>query len=68
MASLPVLAPRPSCVSPLPVTTERASPKEHSRAEWESKRELIGKLYIDEHRKLTEIMSILETKHGFAAT
>lgn len=63
---LPTLAPRlPG--NPQPVT-ERLSTKEHTEAEWEAKRQLIKKLYIGDNRKLSEIMAILESKHGFAAT
>lgn len=63
---LPTLAPRLPGIPP--PHAERPSHKEHSEAEWEAKRELIEKLYIGDHRKLSETMSILETKHGFAAT
>lgn len=66
MHPLPTLAPRMPGVPPPPATTP--SPKEHSETEWEAKRELIEKLYIGDHRKLSETMAILETKHGFAAT
>ncbi|KAI6779575.1 uncharacterized protein J7T54_008192 [Emericellopsis cladophorae] len=64
--SLPVLAPRLAGVTP-PVV-EKPSSKEHTEAEWEAKRELIQKLYIQDNRKLSETMAILESKHGFAAT
>lgn len=66
MSSLPTLAPRlPGVPAP---TNERPSPKEHSEAEWEAMREIIRKLYLGDHRKLSETMNILETKYGFAAT
>lgn len=66
MPSLPTLAPRQPGFTPQ--VTDRPSPKEHTEAEWEAKRELIKKLYLGDHRKLSETMAILEAKHGFAAT
>jgi hypothetical protein len=69
MTPLPTLAPRlPGFESPAAAIGERPSPKEHSEPEWEAKRELIEKLYIRDHRKLSETMAILEAKYGFAAT
>jgi hypothetical protein len=64
--TLPTLAPRQPGSTP-PVI-DKPSPKEHTEAEWEAKRELIRKLYIGDHRKLSETMAILEAQHGFAAT
>ena len=63
---LPTLAPR------LPgrhvSTADKPSSKEHTEDEWEAKKGLVRRLYIQENRKLSEVMSILENKHGFAAT
>ncbi|EGR51552.1 uncharacterized protein TRIREDRAFT_56610 [Trichoderma reesei QM6a] len=63
---LPVLAPRLPGNSP-PVV-ERPSVKEHTEQEWDARRGLIHALYIGDNRKLNEIMAIMETKYGFAAT
>ncbi|TFA98523.1 hypothetical protein CCMA1212_009783 [Trichoderma ghanense] len=63
---LPVLAPRLPGNSP-PVV-ERPSVKEHTEQEWDARRNLIHALYIGDNRKLNEIMAIMETKYGFAAT
>ncbi|KAH7163284.1 Clr5 domain-containing protein [Dactylonectria estremocensis] len=66
MAALPVLAPRlPGCP---PVVDDRSYTKEHTEEEWESMRGLIKTLYIRDNRKLNETMSILQARHGFAAT
>jgi hypothetical protein len=61
-----MLAPRLPGHSP-PASLPPAS-KEHTELEWESKKSIIKHLYIDESRKLNEVMAILEKKHGFAAT
>ena len=66
MSSLPILAPRPPGGRHSDI--EPSCSKEHTEAEWEVKKELIEKLYIRENRKLNETMTILECKHGFAAT
>ncbi|CAG9970723.1 unnamed protein product [Clonostachys byssicola] len=66
MNHLPMLAPRLPGHSP-PASLPPAS-KEHTELEWESKKSIIKHLYIDESRKLNEVMAILEKKHGFAAT
>jgi hypothetical protein len=63
---LPALAPRLPGNSP-PVV-ERPSVKEHTEQEWLAQKDLIEKLYIGDNRKLNEIMAIMETKYGFAAT
>ncbi|RFU74753.1 hypothetical protein TARUN_7482 [Trichoderma arundinaceum] len=63
---LPALAPRLPGNSP-PVV-ERPSVKEHTEQEWAARKDLIEKLYIGDNRKLNEIMAIMETKYGFAAT
>jgi hypothetical protein len=66
MSALPTLAPR------LPGNTvevaQRPSAKEHSEGEWRNKKELIRKLYLVDNRKLNDIMVIMESQHGFAAT
>lgn len=46
---------------------EKPSSKEHTE-EWRAKWGLIEKLYINDNRKLAEIMAIMESEHGFAAT
>lgn len=66
MSQLPTLAPRPP--GDRPPVVERPSNKEHSEEEWEEKKDLIRRLYIQDNRKLSEIMATLEAKHGFAAT
>ncbi|KAM0446914.1 hypothetical protein ACHAO4_009065 [Trichoderma viride] len=63
---LPALAPRLPGNSP-PVV-ERPSVKEHTEQEWLSQKDLIERLYIGDNRKLNEIMALMETKYGFAAT
>ncbi|KAL7945856.1 Clr5 domain-containing protein [Trichoderma barbatum] len=63
---LPALAPRLPGNSP-PVV-ERPSVKEHTEKEWAARKDLIEALYIGDNRKLNEIMAIMETKYGFAAT
>ncbi|EWG37694.1 hypothetical protein FVEG_14794 [Fusarium verticillioides 7600] len=63
---LPVLAPRlPGCP---PAVDDRTYTKEHTEEEWESMRNVIRKLYIQENRKLNETMAILQARYGFAAT
>lgn len=42
--------------------------KEHTEAEWESMKGIIQRLYIQDNRKLSETMAILEYKHAFSAT
>ncbi|KFA66301.1 hypothetical protein S40285_01887, partial [Stachybotrys chlorohalonatus IBT 40285] len=67
MSHLPVIAPRPLGLGPRP-QFERPAPREHTEAEWESYRGLLGRLYLQENRKLGDIMSLLASKHGFVAT
>ncbi|KAI5466816.1 hypothetical protein BGZ63DRAFT_369613 [Mariannaea sp. PMI_226] len=66
MSALPALAPR------LPgsrrMDDERSYSKEHTEAEWESMRELIGILYIRDNLKLNETRAILQAKYGFVGT
>lgn len=40
----------------------------HSAEEWTALAPVIKKLYVEEHRKLAEVMSILERQYGFKAT
>ena len=64
--TLPVLAPRlPGCP---PAVDDRTYTKEHTEEEWEAMREVIKRLYIRDNRKLNETMTILQARHGFAAT
>ncbi|KAF4992308.1 hypothetical protein FGRMN_7243 [Fusarium graminum] len=63
---LPVLAPRlPGCP---PAVDDRTYTKEHSEEEWESMRDVIKQLYINDNRKLNDTMTILQARYGFAAT
>ncbi|KAH8179726.1 clr5 domain-containing protein [Sarocladium implicatum] len=65
-ASLPTLAPRiPGQISPEP---EVPTSTDHTEAEWEEKRPLIVQLYLHDNKKLVQLMSILESRYGFAAT
>ncbi|OAQ72738.2 DNAJ domain-containing protein [Pochonia chlamydosporia 170] len=66
MSQLPALAPRPP--GETPSLTDRQNSKEHTEREWEAHREIIERLYIDENRKLADTMTIMVSKHGFAAT
>jgi hypothetical protein len=36
--------------------------------QWESKKDAIKHLYIDEGLKLSEVLQIMEARHGFKAT
>jgi hypothetical protein len=40
----------------------------HSAEEWEAVYPIIRRLYVMEHKKLQELMAIMEHKHGFKAT
>jgi hypothetical protein len=42
--------------------------RDHSEAEWEEKRPVIQQLYLEDNKKLVELMVILESRYGFAAT
>lgn len=63
---LPVLA------SKLPGTSQpeikALSSKENSETQWESRKELVRRLYIQENRTLEGVISIMETQYDFAAT
>jgi hypothetical protein len=43
-------------------------PPQHNKEEWDALLPLIKQLYVTEHRKLNEVMRILDQKHGFRAT
>lgn len=63
---LPTLAPRiPGQTPPEP---DAPTSTDHTEAEWEAKRPLIIQLYLNENKKLVQLMAILESRHGFAAT
>lgn len=65
-AVLPTLAPRiPGQMSPEP---EAPTSTDHTEAEWEEKRPMIIQLYLHDNKKLVQLMSILESRYGFAAT
>jgi hypothetical protein len=66
MQRLPALAPRPPGDASSEAVTVRS--KEHTDAEWMAMKDLIAKLYISDNRKLSDIMRILESQHGFFAT
>ncbi|RDA89975.1 hypothetical protein CP533_0859 [Ophiocordyceps camponoti-saundersi (nom. inval.)] len=66
-SNLRSLAPRPPGSAPT-ATDERASCKDHSESEWRAMKDLIERLYIAENRKLSETMTILESRNGFYAT
>ncbi|ORY71350.1 uncharacterized protein BCR38DRAFT_404445 [Pseudomassariella vexata] len=55
-----------------PVVQPHAEPvrhtRQHSAEEWEAMYPLIKRLYVTEHRRLCEVMDIMEQKHGFIAT
>lgn len=36
--------------------------------EWEAKRSIITKLYLEDGLKLKDVQTVLETQHGFKAT
>ncbi|QPG99908.1 hypothetical protein C2857_002910 [Epichloe festucae Fl1] len=66
MSPLPLLAPKPArkqSVASL-VTVN----KEHTEEDWESYRDVIEHLYINENRRLVDTMAIMAAKHGFGAT
>jgi hypothetical protein len=63
---LPMLAPRiPGQTPPEP---EPPSSTDHNEAEWERMRPLITQLYYQDGKKLVQVMAILESRYGFAAT
>lgn len=66
MSLLPTLAPR--LPGEAPPTVDVVYSKEHSEQEWDTKKEIIKRLYIGDNRKLNETMAILESRHGFSAT
>jgi hypothetical protein len=39
-----------------------------SAADWESKKQIIWELYMDQNKTLTEVIQIMITKHKFKAT
>jgi hypothetical protein len=45
-------------------------PSQHQPApeEWESHREEIARLYVEERRKLREVMALMDERHSFRAT
>jgi hypothetical protein len=65
--SLPVLAPRPPDLKP-PEPPPKPHPREHPEAEWEVHRALLGQLYLQDNRKLCDIMTLMVNRYGFAAT
>ncbi|KAK2590914.1 hypothetical protein QQS21_011395 [Conoideocrella luteorostrata] len=66
MPNLPALAPRPP--GELPLVLVRPISKEHTEKEWVAKREVIERLYINDNLKLIDMIAIMASKHGFAAT
>lgn len=66
MSQLPMLAPRPAGEAPL--VPDKQSSKEHTEEEWESQRDIIEHLYINENRKLVDTMAVMVSKYEFAAT
>lgn len=66
MSQLPILAPRPP--GEVPLVPDKQNSKEHTEEEWESQREVIEHLYINENRKLVDTMAVMVSKYGFAAT
>lgn len=66
MPSLPILAPRPA--GEAVVIAEKQSSKEHTEEEWEARKGIIQRIYIQESRKLVDMMNIMESRHRFAAT
>jgi hypothetical protein len=47
---------------------EVARPRTHGVVVWEAMYPVIRQLYVTEHRKLSEVMKILERRYGFKAT
>jgi hypothetical protein len=43
-------------------------PRQHTASEWQSKRSLIKRLYIDLDKPLTQVMAIMSQDHNFHAT
>lgn len=58
--------------SPAPRASTRRPPSRkdisHSQDEWNSLREIIGQLYIEENKTLTNIIHILKARYNFIAT
>ncbi|KAI0130031.1 hypothetical protein BJ170DRAFT_297656 [Xylariales sp. AK1849] len=60
---------RPLKWRPAKVTRKRAErPRLQRTQEWESLYSIIRQLYVTEHRKLSEVTTAIERRHGFKAT
>jgi hypothetical protein len=47
---------------------EAATLKSPTQVDWERHRSLIKRLYVDEGKKLKEVMAIMKTQYGHKAT
>jgi hypothetical protein len=52
----------------LTIGNVRARPNRHTVEEWESHRETIKRLYIDENKTQNEVRQIMEAEYGFIIT
>ena len=58
-----------SAPTSMPILTMAAAPtNSHTRAEWESVRPHIERLYLGNNKPLRQVMQIMEHQHGFKAT
>ena len=69
--SVPVtesMEPRP--LDPNSATSQESSrdPRQYTASEWQSKRSLIKRLYIDLDKPLKQVMTIMSQEHNFHAT
>ena len=50
------------------VVRQKPAVRQYTNAEWETKRDIIKRLYVDEKRPLNVVMETMETEHQFKAT
>ncbi|KAK0392494.1 hypothetical protein NLU13_1989 [Sarocladium strictum] len=63
---LPALAPR--IPGQTPPGLEPPTSTDHTESEWEAMRPVITQLYLSDSKKLVQVMAIMESRYGFAAT